>query len=106
MNLKNLSIDELRLELAAAEPSPKALLKVHAAVFAHGLQSIEEISRAPQVPRRVADILRSRGQLPSLTIIERRRAEDGFTKYLFESPLGGRVEAVRIPIFEDKSGPR
>jgi 23S rRNA (adenine2503-C2)-methyltransferase len=34
--------------------------------------------------------------------VERRRAEDGFVKYLFESPLGGQFEAVRIPIFDTK----
>ncbi|MCI0569528.1 MAG: radical SAM protein, partial [Myxococcaceae bacterium] len=50
----------------------------------------------------VADVLREKAELPSLTVVERRRAEDGFVKYLFESPLGGRVEAVRIPLFDTK----
>ena len=40
--------------------------------------------------------------MPRLEVVERRRAEDGFVKYLFASPLGGRVEAVRIPIFDHK----
>ncbi|MBX5480782.1 MAG: radical SAM protein [Myxococcaceae bacterium] len=102
MNLKNLSLDELAAQLAPAEPTRTAVLKVHAAVFAHQLGSIDAIARAPQVPRRVADLIREKAELPSLTIVERRRASDGFVKYLFESPLGGRVEAVRIPLFDEK----
>jgi 23S rRNA (adenine2503-C2)-methyltransferase len=35
-------------------------------------------------------------------VVERRRAADGFVKYLFESPHGGRFEAVRIPLFDTK----
>ena len=48
------------------------------------------------------DAVLSRAELASLTVVERRRADDGFVKYLFESPLGGRVEAVRIPLFDTK----
>jgi 23S rRNA (adenine2503-C2)-methyltransferase len=40
--------------------------------------------------------------LPRLEVLERRKADDGFVKYLFASPAGGNFEAVRIPIFEDK----
>lgn len=102
MNLKQLSLDELAQALAPAAPSRTALLKVFAAVFAHGARTVEEVARAPQVPRRVADLLREQAELPSLRVVERRRADDGFVKYLFESPLGGRVEAVRIPLFDTK----
>src|SRR5262249_56644916 len=55
-----------------------------------------------QVPRAVRDAVLAEAELPSLTIVERRRAADGFVKYLFQSPLGGRVEAVRIPLFDTK----
>jgi 23S rRNA (adenine2503-C2)-methyltransferase len=102
LNLKTLSLPELEQALAPAEPSPTAVRKVFAAVHAHGAASLEEVCRAPQVPRRVAELLREHGELPRLEVVERRRAEDGFMKYLFASPLGGRVEAVRIPIFEHK----
>jgi 23S rRNA (adenine2503-C2)-methyltransferase len=37
-------------------------------------------------------------------VLDRRRAADGFVKYLFASPLGGEVEAVRIPLFDKKHG--
>jgi 23S rRNA (adenine2503-C2)-methyltransferase len=60
------------------------------------------VATSPQVPRRAAEWIRAGGELPRLQIVERRRAADGFVKYLFESPLGGRFEAVRIPLFDTK----
>jgi 23S rRNA (adenine2503-C2)-methyltransferase len=102
VNLKNLSLPELEAALAPLAPTPTAVRKVFAAVFAHGAQTVEDVCTAPQVPRKVADHLRAHAELPSLQVVERRRADDGFVKYLFDSPLGGRVEAVRIPIFDDK----
>ena len=35
---------------------------------------------------------------PQLEVLERRRAEDGFLKYLFKLPDGREIEAVRIPL--------
>lgn len=102
LNLKSLSLLELQQALAPAEPSPVAVRKVFAAIFAHGASSIEEVCQAPQVPRRVAEFLRENTEMTRLEVVERRQAEDGFVKYLFASPLGGRVEAVRIPIFDEK----
>jgi 23S rRNA (adenine2503-C2)-methyltransferase len=92
----------LEQALAPLAPTPTAIRKVFAAVFAHGATTVEEVCQAPQVPKRVAEHLRAHAQLPSLEVVERRKAEDGFVKYLFASPLGGRVEAVRIPIFDEK----
>lgn len=102
MNLKQLSLPELGEALAPLSPTPTAVRKVFAAVFAHGARTVEDVCSAPQVPRRVADHLRAHAQMPRLEVVERRQAEDGFVKYLFGSPLGGRVEAVRIPIFDEK----
>lgn len=102
LNLKTLSLAELEGALRPTGASPTAVRKVFAAVFAHGARDVEQVARAPQVPRAVADVLRERAELPRLSVVERRRAEDGFVKYLFESPLGGRVEAVRIPLFDTK----
>jgi 23S rRNA (adenine2503-C2)-methyltransferase len=102
LNLKTLSFSELEAALAPHGGTRRTALKVFAATFAHRLGSVEEIASAPQVTRGVAQAIRAEGELPSLKIIERRRAADGFVKYLFESPLGGRIEAVRIPIFDEK----
>ena len=35
---------------------------------------------------------------PDLEVLDRRRAEDGFLKYLFKLPDGREIEAVRIPL--------
>jgi len=102
LNLKTVSLPELEQALAPLGPTPTAVRKVFASVFAHGAESVEAVGQAPQVPRRVADWLRENAELPRLQVVERRKAEDGFVKYLFASPLGGRVEAVRIPIFDEK----
>jgi 23S rRNA (adenine2503-C2)-methyltransferase len=102
LNLKTVSLPELEQALAPLGPTPTAVRKVFASVFAHGAESVEAVGQAPQVPKRVADWLRENAELPRLQVVERRKAEDGFVKYLFSSPLGGRVEAVRIPIFEEK----
>ena len=63
---------------------------------------MDDVGWAPQVPGRCGTALLARASLPRLAVVERRRADDGFVKYLFESPLGGRVEAVRIPLFDEK----
>jgi 23S rRNA (adenine2503-C2)-methyltransferase len=102
VNLKNLSFPELEARLAALGASRTAALKVFAAVFAHSARTLEEVGFAPQVPRAVREALLRDGRLLALRVVERRRAADGFVKYLFESPLGGRVEAVRIPLFDHK----
>jgi 23S rRNA (adenine2503-C2)-methyltransferase len=102
LNLKNVSLDELAQALAPLEPTRTATLKLFASVFAHGAKSMADVAQTPQVTAKVRDWVQANGELPSLTIIERRRADDGFVKYLFESPLGGRFEAVRIPLFDTK----
>jgi 23S rRNA (adenine2503-C2)-methyltransferase len=102
MNLKNLSLEELEEALAPWSPSRTAVLKTFARVFAHGATSVQELLHSPQVPKRVLTALQDAAELPKLEVLERRRASDGFVKYLFESPRGGRIEAVRIPIFEEK----
>ncbi len=102
VNLKNLGFDELEQELTVVQADRTAVLKLFAAVFAHDVQMVDDLRQVRQVPARVRDHLLGVASLPTLTLIERRRADDGFEKYLFESPLGGLFEAVRIPIFDDK----
>ncbi len=102
--LKDLDFDGLTRALAHLSPTPTrtAVHKLFAAVFAHGAESLAALREVPQVPRHVRDHVLAHGELPTLSVVERRKAEDGFVKYLFASPLGGRVEAVRIPLFDDK----
>lgn len=72
-------------------------------IFAHHVQherrhwDVKHISRDKL--SRVAEMV----DTPTLEVIDRRRDPfDGFTKYLFRLGDGARVEAVRIPIFDDK----
>lgn len=100
LNLKNHDFDELFARLTPQGATRTAALKLFASVFAHRAQSMADVRNARQVPAAVRDWVQANGTLPSLELVERRRADDGFVKYLFASPLGGRIEAVRIPLFD------
>lgn len=100
MNLKSLSLEELEARLQPHGGNPRAALKLFARVFAHGATELEMLLEMPQLPRGVRQALAAQASLPRLRVVERRRADDGFVKYLFESPRGGRVEAVRIPLYQ------
>ena len=100
MNLKNLDFDELLSALPNASRSE--VLKIFASVFAHGAQDLGDVAKTKQVTALTRDFVAASATLPKLHVVERRRADDGFVKYLFSSPLGGRFEAVRIPIFDTK----
>lgn len=102
MNLKSLELQQWQEQLAPLAASTAAVRKLFAAVFAHGAEDLAALRSVPQVPARVRDHLLAHGVLPSLQVLERRCAADGFLKYLFGSPAGGRFEAVRIPLFEEK----
>ncbi len=100
--LNDLDFNGLAGALADTAPSQTELLKLHAATHARWASSMDALRETRQVTREVRDAVQLRGELKRLTLLERREAEDGFVKYLFESPLGGQFEAVRIPIFDEK----
>lgn len=102
LNLKNLDFDELSARVTPLGASRTAALKLFASVFAHRAQSMDDVRQARQVPAGVRDWVQAHATLPRLEVVERRKADDGFVKYLFASPLGGRFEAVRIPLFDTK----
>jgi 23S rRNA (adenine2503-C2)-methyltransferase len=102
LNLKNLDFGELEASLVPLEVGRTPVLKLFASVFAHGARDMAAVRAARMVPAKMRDWVQANATLPRLEVVERRRADDGFVKYLFESPLGGRFEAVRIPIFDTK----
>ena len=102
VNLKNFDFDGFGQALAPSELNRTEQLKLFASVFSHGAQELADMKRAPQVRAATRDWVQANGELPKLKVVERRQADDGFVKYLFESPLGGRFEAVRIPLFDTK----
>jgi 23S rRNA (adenine2503-C2)-methyltransferase len=76
-----------------AEVAQRIFARVHglgAAGFPPG--SVRGLSHA------TAAALESTCAWPALEIIERRRAADGFVKYLFRTEDGHAIEAVRIPL--------
>jgi len=102
VNLRSLELSEWAAALAPAGASEVAVRKLFARVHAHAAPDLDALRDTPQVPRPVLDWVLEKAELPALEVVERRRAADGFVKYLFQSPLGGRVEAVRIPLFDTK----
>ena len=100
--LNDLDFDELAARVAALGGSQAQARRIFAALYRPGrdpgelaLGRLDEVS--PRIVERIAAAPWGR-----LRVIDRRRAADGFVKYLFESPLGGRFEAVRIPLFDEK----
>ncbi|HLT29645.1 MAG TPA: radical SAM protein [Myxococcaceae bacterium] len=100
--LNTLSLSQWQETFLGPGISELSIRKAYAAVHAHAAPDLEAVARAPQVTRALAERLFAETSLPRLTIVERREASDGFVKYLFQSPLGGEFEAVRIPIFDEK----
>jgi 23S rRNA (adenine2503-C2)-methyltransferase len=71
--------------------------RAYAHVVRHGDWEVRDIARDKLA------VAASRFAIPSLKVVDRRRSLiDGFTKYLFELADGERVEAVRIPLFDEK----
>jgi 23S rRNA (adenine2503-C2)-methyltransferase len=96
LNLRNLDAAETAAALApfgvAAEVARRVFARVHRD-WATNLDGVRGLSHA-QMRAIAAEIV-----WPDLEVVERRRATDGFEKYLFR--LGDRpaeIEAVRIPL--------
>jgi 23S rRNA (adenine2503-C2)-methyltransferase len=79
------------------DPAAARRLVGHVVARGHDDLGARGIARATQA--RLAERL----TVPSLDVVERRRSPvDGFVKYLFRLHDGALVEAVRIPLFEEK----
>lgn len=92
-------------ELPCEPPAPEA--PAQGAEAAEGAEAVESYQiRGLALPTRA--LLRRVLRRPRLTVVERRRAADGFVKYLFRTPPstsapgGDLIEAVRIPLFDKK----
>jgi 23S rRNA (adenine2503-C2)-methyltransferase len=97
LNLRNLDRGEMSDALASRGVSRELAQRVFARV--HGLGAA---GLAPGSVRGLAHArsaaLDSECEWPDLEVIERRRAADGFVKYLFRTADGHAIEAVRIPL--------
>ena len=97
LNPRNLDRDELAAAVAPFGVTPEMARRVFARVHRDGAGgfpagSIRGLSHASTAALEAATTW------PDLEVIERRRATDGFVKYLFRTPDGHSIEAVRIPL--------
>jgi 23S rRNA (adenine2503-C2)-methyltransferase len=97
LNLRNLDRTELGEALGPLGVSPQLAPRIFARVHGLGASgfppgSVRGLSHA------AAAALERAVEWPDLEIVERRRAADGFVKYLFRTADGHAIEAVRIPL--------
>jgi 23S rRNA (adenine2503-C2)-methyltransferase len=93
--LRDLDWPAMRAALAGQGVGEGVARKVFARVHHDWTTSLDDFAPLPaQVRRAIAQ----GSPFPQLDIVERRRAADGFVKYLFRLADGAQVEAVRIPL--------
>ncbi|HEX2658928.1 MAG TPA: radical SAM protein [Polyangia bacterium] len=99
MNLRNLDSRELATAVAPFGVSADVSRRVFSAVHRDGVASLvaaqANIRGLTLAAARAIDAV---AVWPALEVLERRRAEDGFFKYLFKLSDGPEIEAVRIPL--------
>ena len=97
LNPRNLDRDELAAAIAPFGVGPEVARRVFARVHRDGAAgfppgSIRGLAHATTAA------LEAAATWPELEVIDRRRAADGFVKYLFRTSDGHAIEAVRIPL--------
>jgi 23S rRNA (adenine2503-C2)-methyltransferase len=97
LNLRNLDRDELAAAVAPFGVGPGLAPKIFARVHRDGAAGLPA-GAVRGLPHAASDALEAAAVWPDLEVIERRRAADGFVKYLFRTDDGHAVEAVRIPL--------
>jgi 23S rRNA (adenine2503-C2)-methyltransferase len=93
--LRDLDWPGLRAAVAPYGVDEAVARRVFARVHRDGASDLDGVAGLSREARLalVRDLV-----FPELEVIERRRADDGFVKYLFRLPDGPAVEAVRIPL--------
>ena len=85
----------MRAALAEHGVGERVARKVFARVHREWATNLDDLELLPLRVRR--DLAKS-ALFPDLEVVERRRAADGFVKYLFRAADGAQIEAVRIPL--------
>jgi len=101
LNLKDLPFEELHPALLSLGLDEATSRRVFASVFAHD-RDLVGVLATRGLRREWRQSLASRARVPSLRVVDRRPARDGFLKYVFDLDDGLRVETVRIPLLGDK----
>ena len=97
MNLRNLDRAELRDAVLPLGVPADVAARLFAHVHRDGAGAIED-GAVRGLSKAATRALVASVEWPELEILERRRAADGFMKYLFRTPDGHAIEAVRIPL--------
>ncbi len=95
LNPRDLDLGDLTKALASYGVDAIKARRVFAAVHRDGSRAIAQWDWLSN-PIRAA--LMADAVFPELPVVERRRAEDGFVKYLFRLSDGNLIEGVRIPL--------
>jgi len=95
LNLRDLDLTAMTAALDRYGVEAAKAARVFAAVQRDGVASVDGMDWLSLTIRRAlaADVI-----FPEIEIVERRRAADGFVKYLFRLPDHALIEAVRIPL--------
>jgi 23S rRNA (adenine2503-C2)-methyltransferase len=97
VNPRNLDRDELRAAVAPLGVPADVAARLFAHVHRDGAGAIAE-GAVRGLSKVATAALAAATEWPDLEILERRRAADGFVKYLFRLPDGHAIETVRIPL--------
>ena len=97
LNLRNLDRAEMADALASQGVAPALVQRVFATVHRLGAAGFPPGS-VRGLAHATSAALEQVCEWPDLQVIERRRAADGFVKYLFRTADGHAIEAVRIPL--------
>jgi 23S rRNA (adenine2503-C2)-methyltransferase len=95
LNLRDLDAPGLRAAVARYGVDQVVAGRIFSRVHRHGAESLDQVAGLTRVAR---EAMERDLEFPDLQVIERRRAADGFVKYLFRLPDGPAVEAVRLPL--------
>jgi 23S rRNA (adenine2503-C2)-methyltransferase len=97
LNLRNLDRDELAAAVARFGVGADVAGRIFARVHRDGTAGLPRGS-VRGLSHAAAAALQAACAWPDLEVLDRRRAGDGFLKYLFKLPDGREIEAVRIPL--------
>jgi 23S rRNA (adenine2503-C2)-methyltransferase len=93
--LRDLDWSAMSKALAAFGVGDRAARKVFARIHSQWATSLDDVEQLTATARQA---LAREVEFPDLEVVERRRAADGFVKYLFRLADGVQIEAVRIPL--------
>ena len=97
MNLRNLDLLGMTAAVAPMGVAPEVARRLFSVVHRDGGANIS-CDTVRGLGKAAAAEINQQAAWPELQIVDRRRAADGFVKYLFRLPDDRVIEAVRIPL--------